>query len=112
MISDGAHITAIGADEPGKSELSADLIKRAYFVCDDRKLVSEMGAIAGARLVQTAIDAEIGEIIHSEQRGRKVSEKVTIYAPVGLAFQDLICAWYVYEQAKKKNVGNVVSFLK
>lgn len=75
MISDGAHITAIGADEPGKSELSADLIKRAYFVCDDRKLVSEMGAIAGARLVQTAIDAEIGEIIHSEQRGRKVSEK-------------------------------------
>src|SRR5262249_32314200 len=38
MIRPGTHITTLGADQPSKAELSADLLRSSLFVCDDRDL--------------------------------------------------------------------------
>ena len=99
MLRSGAHVTTLGADEPGKAEVSADVIRSSLFVCDDRHLAVDMGALRGVGLDASVIGAELGEVLGGTHPGRTSHEQVTIYAGVGLAFQDAVAAWHVYEQA-------------
>jgi ornithine cyclodeaminase/alanine dehydrogenase-like protein (mu-crystallin family) len=102
MIAPGAHITAIGADEPGKAELDAELIKRSLFVCDDPDLAVEMGALAGVGLGRDAIHASLGEVLSGTRTGRTDDRRVTIFGSVGLPCQDLPAAWMAYQNARSK----------
>ena len=46
----GTHVSTIGPDEPGKCEVSAEVICESVFVCDDRELaLSNDGAMFAAR---------------------------------------------------------------
>ena len=108
MVRDGVHITAVGADEPAKGEVDAELITSALFVCDDRELAARMGAIAGAGLGPDAIHAELGEIIAGVKPGRVRDDQITIFGTVGLAFQDLAAAWQVYQSALADSTGILV----
>jgi ornithine cyclodeaminase len=108
MVRGGAHVTAVGADEPAKGEVDAGLIAGSLFVCDDCDLAASMGAIAGAGLGPEAIHAELGEVIAGVKRGRTRADEITIFASVGLAFQDLAAAWQVYNRAKEIGVGTPV----
>ena len=108
MVREGVHITAVGADEPAKGEVDADLIASSLFACDDRELAARMGAVGGAGLGPGAIHAELGEIIAGVKRGRTNERQITIFGTVGLAFQDLAAAWQVYGRARELAVGAVV----
>ena len=101
MIADGTHITAIGADEPGKAELDADLIRRSLFVCDDVELALEMGALNGARLGRDAIHATLGDVLNGTRPGRTADDQITIFGSVGLPCQDLPAAWMAYQKARE-----------
>ncbi len=111
MLAPGAHITTLGPDEPGKCEVDAGIIQNGLFVCDDRELAASMGAIAGAGLSAEAIHAELGEIIAGQRPGRTSNAQMTIYGGVGLAFQDLIAPWHLYQQALRQQIGREISFL-
>lgn len=99
MLRSGAHVTTLGADEPGKEEVSADVIRSSLFVCDDRHLALEMGALSGVGLDADVIGAELGEVLGGTHPGRTSDDQVTICGGVGLAFQDAVAAWQVYEKA-------------
>lgn len=109
-VKKGVHITTIGPDQPGKCEVSAELIEKSIFVCDDRDLAVQMGAIGGAGLTKNSINAEVGELIINKNLGRANDEQITIYGCVGLAFQDLVVAWQVYQNAIEKNKGYYIDF--
>jgi ornithine cyclodeaminase/alanine dehydrogenase-like protein (mu-crystallin family) len=109
-IAPGTHLTTLGADQPGKAEVSADLLKSSLFVCDDRKLTVAMGAAAGAGVGSETIDAELGEIIAGLHSGRSDSNQITIFSSVGLAFQDLVVAWLAYQEALRRGIGSRVDF--
>ena len=111
MLAPGAHVTTLGADEPGKAEVSAEVIRAALFVCDDRVLAVEMGALGGIGLGPEAVGAELGEVLSGAHPGRTSSEQVTVYGGVGLAFQDAVAAWAVYEAARRSGAGREVDFL-
>ena len=96
----GTHITALGADEPGKAEVSAELLKQSLFVVDHRGLAVTSGAAGGVGLGEDAIHAELGEVIAGMKPGRASPEQVTVFTPVGLPFQDLAAAWHVYLAAQ------------
>ena len=102
MIAPGAHITAVGADEPGKAELSRELIERSTFVCDDADLAVEMGALAGVGLGLEAIHATLGDVLAGAKPGRTRDDEITVFGSVGLPCQDLPAAWMVYQQAKNE----------
>lgn len=87
MLQPGTHVSTIGPDEPGKCEVSAEVIRDTLFVCDDRELAVSMGAIGGAQLGADASSAELGEVIGGSHPGRTNTEQITIYGGVGLAFQ-------------------------
>jgi ornithine cyclodeaminase len=93
----GSHLTTLGADEPGKVELSADLLTAARVVVDEPGLVTQMGALGNVGLGLEAVHATLtgvlaGGIARSE-------DEITVYAPVGLPWQDLAIAWPVYQAA-------------
>ena len=100
MVKAGAHITAVGADEPGKAELDRELISRAKFVCDDADLAVEMGALAGVGLGRNSIHASLGEVLAGTKPGREHDNEITIFGSVGLPCQDLPAAWMAYQKAK------------
>ncbi|MGC4940275.1 ornithine cyclodeaminase family protein [Kribbella sp. DT2] len=107
----GRHFTTLGADEPGKIEVGADLLAGARVVVDDVRLAATMGAVGNVGLDATAIGATLGEVLSNTRPGREFASQVTVYAPVGLPWQDLAIAWPVYQAAQATGVGRSIDFL-
>lgn len=99
MIAPGTHITAIGADEPGKAELDRALLAASKFVCDDADLAVEMGALAGVGLGREAVHCTLGDALNGT-RVRTSDDDITVFGSVGLPCQDLPAAWMVYQKAR------------
>ncbi|MDO0910177.1 ornithine cyclodeaminase family protein [Streptomyces sp. DT2A-34] len=108
---EGQHFTSLGADEPGKQELAADLLQAALLVVDDRELASVMGALAAARLPAEAADTTLGAVLRGEHPGRTSTAGRSVYAPVGLPWQDLALTWMAYRAAERQGVGQRVDLL-
>ncbi|NTX11021.1 ornithine cyclodeaminase family protein [Myxococcus sp. CA051A] len=100
MVRPGTHVTTLGADEPGKAEVSAELLRQARFICDHRGLSVTSGAVGNVGLGEDAIHAELGEVIAGLKPGRTSPQEVTVFGAVGLPFQDLAAAWHVYQAAR------------
>ncbi|WP_350279031.1 NAD(P)-binding domain-containing protein [Kribbella sp. HUAS MG21] len=105
----GVHLTTLGADEPGKVELSAELLRAARVVVDDRELAVRMGALGNVGLGTEAAHATLSEVLTGRAAGRSTADEITVYAPVGLPWQDLAIAWPVYQSAKEH--GATIDFL-
>ncbi|WP_163991673.1 ornithine cyclodeaminase family protein [Pyxidicoccus caerfyrddinensis] len=100
MLRPGTHVITLGADEPGKAEVSAGVLKQSLFVVDHRWLAVSSGAAGSVGLDEDAIHAELGEILAGLKPGRTSPEQVTVFGAVGLPFQDLAAAWHVYQAAQ------------
>ena len=99
-IRPGTHITAIGADSPGKNELDPLLLARAdLLVADSLAQCRERGDIAHAleaRCLREDKIVELGTILSGETRGRTQMDQITIADITGVAVQDLKIAQAVY----------------
>jgi alanine dehydrogenase len=108
-ITEGMHISAVGADAPGKEELEPELLTRARIVIDDWEQASHGGEInvplSSGVIGKSDIYADIGEIVAGIKPGRTSNREITIFDTTGLAIQDVITAWHVYEVAEKKGIG-------
>jgi ornithine cyclodeaminase len=107
----GHHITTLAADEPGKMELAADVLAQALLVVDDRELVQAAGATASAGLAGGAIDATATEVLRGKHPGRTRDEQLTVYAPIGLPWQDLAVSWYLFRAAIEQGQGMTIDLL-
>lgn len=107
----GMHITTLGPDQPGKCELAAETLQSSIVIVDDRRLAVEMGAVGGAGLGEDSIHAELGEVIAGIDPGRAADNEVTVFASVGLAFQDLVAGWLAYRSALERGIGRKVDLL-
>jgi ornithine cyclodeaminase/alanine dehydrogenase-like protein (mu-crystallin family) len=110
-IRPGRHVTSLGADEPGKRELAGDLLEAALLAVDDRPLAAATGALAAAGLPAEAAQATLGEILRGEHPGRTDPAQRTVYAPVGLPWQDLALSWLAYREAERRGAGLEVDLL-
>ena len=98
----GQHVTAVGADFPGKQELDADVLRRADLVACD--VVSQ--CIANGELQHIAIDGalppavsvvELGALTTGEHTGRTRDDELTICDLTGTGVQDTAIANLAYE---------------
>ena len=97
----GTHITAVGADTPGKQELDEALIQRADIcVVDSKAQCTDHGEIQVA-IANGLIDAsklkELGDVIGGRARGRETPEQISVADLTGVAVQDIAIAKSVYE---------------
>ncbi|MDQ1021922.1 ornithine cyclodeaminase family protein [Streptomyces afghaniensis] len=101
----GAHITSLGADEPGKAELDAGLLRHARVIVDDLDLALTSGALGSAGLDREDAAAVLGRVIDGTVPARTDAGQVTVYTPVGLPWQDLTLSWAAYEAALRDGAG-------
>jgi ornithine cyclodeaminase len=101
----GSHITSLGADEPGKAELDARLLRHARVIVDDLDLAMTSGALGTAGLGREDAAAVLGRIIDGTVPARTDAGQVTVYTPVGLPWQDLALSWAAYQAALRDGVG-------
>jgi len=55
--------------------------------------------------------AELGEVVAGIRPGRSRAAEKTVFASVGLPFQDLAVAWEVYRAARAAGRGTTFRFL-
>lgn len=102
----GMHVTAVGADSPGKQELDAECLDRADLVVVDRYAqCSAFGelhhALAAALLTRGDVHAELGAIVAGQRPGRTSDRQITIADLTGVGFQDTAIASFAYETARE-----------
>jgi ornithine cyclodeaminase len=92
----GMHITAIGADAPGKQELDAGCFRRADLVVVDRRAqcasFGELSHGLAAGVVDEARVIELGAIVAGRRAGRTSDRQITIADLTGVGFQDTAIA--------------------
>ncbi|MET7304000.1 ornithine cyclodeaminase family protein [Embleya sp. NPDC005575] len=94
----GQHVTAIGADDPGKAELDPDCFRRADLVVVDSRI--EAGRFAGdlraaldaGAITAAEVETELGDLVLGSRPGRPAREDITIAKLIGLGAQDLAAA--------------------
>ncbi|CAM4228214.1 hypothetical protein GCM10009799_34900 [Nocardiopsis rhodophaea] len=96
----GAHYTSLGADEPGRGELSADLLRAARVIVDDLALALADGPVGNAGLDASAVHGTLRDVLTGATAARDSDDTITVYAPIGLPWQDLALAWLAYRAAE------------
>ena len=95
-LREGQHITAVGADDPTKSELDATALQRARVFVDARETAEANGdvhrAIRAGRYSIDQVSGELGEVISGQTAGRTSDDDITIAKFVGIGAQDLVAA--------------------
>ena len=108
-IQAGVHISAIGADSPGKQELDPAIVARAKLVVDDMSQCVERGEIQTAirlgLLGRQDIHAELSEIILERKPGRANDKEITLFDATGLAIQDITTSYRAYRLAQERGIG-------
>jgi ornithine cyclodeaminase/alanine dehydrogenase-like protein (mu-crystallin family) len=95
-LREGQHITAVGADDPGKCELDASVLQRARVFVDSLDTAAANGdihrAIAAKRYARSELSGEIGEVLAGTKIGRSSPSDITVAKFVGIGAQDLAAA--------------------
>lgn len=97
----GQHVSLMGADGPGKAEITMEELLRARIVCDEWTQASHNGDVSHAfeagRLGREQV-VELGRVLLGEEPGRADEHEITVFDSTGLAVQDLAIARAVYER--------------
>lgn len=95
-LREGMHVTAVGADAPGKQELDAECLRRADLLVVDRRpqcaAFGELAHALEAGLPADRVHAELGEIVAGHRTGRTGDRQITIADLTGVGFQDTAIA--------------------
>jgi len=96
----GTHITAVGADAPGKQELDPNIFKKAHVrivdslsQCVDH---GDTGYAVKAGLIEEGVLVELGVVINRPELGRTSVKQITVADLTGVAVQDIQIAKLAY----------------
>lgn len=106
-LSPGQHITAMGADAPGKSELHPEVLRRATrYIADNARqcrTLSELHmALRAGAVTEDYTVVELGDVVTGRQQGRVSAEDITIADLTGLGVQDTAIALLAVERIGKR----------
>ena len=114
-VSEGTHISSIGAHAANVRELDTTIIKRASILVAGLK--EACLAEAGDYIIpinEGAIKAEkivsIGDIITGKVKGREKDTDITVFKSVGISAQDVATAKLVYDRALEQGIGQNIDF--
>jgi alanine dehydrogenase len=111
----GVHINAVGASVPSARELDTEVVKRSQVFVDRREsAMAEAGdlliPVKEGAFSMDRIAGEIGELLIGKAKGRSSDSEITLFKSLGIAVEDLACAQWLYNTAKRKKVGKKVAF--
>jgi ornithine cyclodeaminase/alanine dehydrogenase-like protein (mu-crystallin family) len=99
-----------------KSELKPEVLDMAdKIVVDTIDGCMHQGALypyfKSGRLKERDIYSEIGQIVVGKKKGREKGDKFILYVPIGVGTEDIAVAKRIYEIAKQKGWGTMLSLI-
>ena len=106
VVRPGTHVTAVGADAPGKQELDPALLGRAdLVVVDSRAQCADHGELAhalAAGVLRADAVRELGEVLadgSARADDARADDAITVCDLTGVAVQDIVIARHVLARA-------------
>jgi ornithine cyclodeaminase len=96
MVGAGVHINAVGGDCPGKTELQADILRRASIFVEyppQTRIEGEIQQLPADHPV-----TELWRVMAGGCKGRSSSSEITLFDSVGFAIEDFSALRYVRDQ--------------
>jgi len=93
MVGAGVHLNAIGGDCPGKTELAANILRRADIFVEFPPQTRIEGEIQ--QLDPDHPVTELWQVFSGQVRGRRGAEAITLFDSVGFAIQDFSALRYI-----------------
>jgi len=109
MIEPGMHINAVGGDCPGKTELHADVLRRARVIVEYEPQTRIEGDIQ--QLPADFPVTELWRVLSGLAAGREHADQVTVFDSVGFALEDYSALRYVHELALERGIGEDVALV-
>ena len=106
-VSDGQHINGLGGDCPGKTELDADILKRAHVTVEyfDQSFIEGEIQFFSETEARQIVDAHMFEVIENPNNGRTSDQQITIFDGVGIAMEDFSALSVIYDLAEHYDIG-------
>jgi ornithine cyclodeaminase/alanine dehydrogenase len=106
----------MGADAPGKQELTTELLLSARVFVDDLEQATESGEVNvplhDGALTRAAIAGTLGQVVAGQVAARPAgASTLTVFDSTGLAVQDLALARLLYDAALAQGVGQDVALV-
>jgi alanine dehydrogenase len=112
-LSPGTHISAVGADAPGKQELDPAILTQALVVVDEHEQSIHGGElnvpISRGLFSPRDIHASLGDVLIGRKRGRRSARELTVFDSTGLAIHDVALGAAVVRRAQRARLGRSVS---
>lgn len=109
MICPGMHLNAVGGDCPGKTELHADILRRARIVVEYAPQTRIEGEIQ--QLPPDAPVTELWEVLTGHAPGRGARDEVTVFDSVGFALEDYSALRWLHAAAHARHAGRHVELV-
>jgi ornithine cyclodeaminase len=112
-VSDGTHISAMGADTKGKQELFTDLVARSRLFADhvpQSVAIGEFQHVCDSKVIAAEDICPIGDVTRGKTVGRRSESDTTIFDSSGIAIQDLAIAAAILERAIALGMTTPIDF--
>jgi len=109
MIEPGMHLNAVGGDCPGKTELHADVLRRAAVFVEYEPQTRIEGD-----LQQMPADfpvTELWRVLALQAAGRTGVEQVTVFDSVGFALEDHAALHFLHDAARALGIGSTIELV-
>ena len=107
-VAPGTHLSAMGADAPGKRELDDDLVARCGLFADDRDQSIRFGEGRSLRAGDEL--PTLGEVLAGLVPGRRAETEITVFDSTGLGLHDVVVADAACRLALEAGVGTWFAF--
>lgn len=112
MVSPGAFVAAVGADNELKRELELSLLREAAVVVDDLDQCATIGdlhhAIEAGVLARGDVRATLAEVVAGPKPGRLRDDEIVVFDSTGVAIEDVAAASIVFERAALSGAGTEI----
>lgn len=105
----GTHIHAMGGDCPGKTEISKDIMNKARVVVEYLPQSIDEGEIQ--QLDETAVYAELWQLVNGTKSGRDSSTEITLFDSVGFALEDFAALRLVYRLSEQLGYSETLDLI-
>ncbi len=106
----GQHVSLMGADGPGKTEIAVEELLRTHVFCDDWEQASHNGELAHAveagKITREDV-TQLGDVLVGRAPGRQSTDDITTFDSTGLAIQDLAIALAAIEHAEELDLPTI-----
>ncbi|HOM12816.1 MAG TPA: ornithine cyclodeaminase [Rubrivivax sp.] len=109
MVEPGMHFNSVGGDCPGKTELHADVLKRASLFVEYAPQTRIEGEIQqlGADWPVT----ELWQVLCGQRPGRRSAGEVTVFDSVGFAVADHAALRFLLHAAQRLGIGRTMQLV-